>query len=138
MDWTLAGGSVTGMLAEIDGDPTSGFRSLKQYITDASQKGRLLDGEYYARAPDTWGSSNPHRAADAQTTQQFVKDLELRAWQSIRLHEFVHDTWRNQLLLQQRRAVAEQDRCIHHIVRLWVSYRRKAGARMSSTTLSVK
>ena len=44
VDWTLEGGSVPGVLAEIDGDPRVGFSALRQYITDTSMKGSLLDG----------------------------------------------------------------------------------------------
>ncbi|KAF2650244.1 glycoside hydrolase family 35 protein [Lophiostoma macrostomum CBS 122681] len=78
VDWTLEGGSVPGILAAIDGDPWSGFSSIRKYITDPTQKGPSLDGEYYTWAPDIWGSTNEH--ADTQghpeVVQQFVKDLD--------------------------------------------------------------
>jgi hypothetical protein len=78
VDWTLEGGSVSGVLAEIDGDPWSGFSSLRKYITDPSQQGPLLDGEYYTWAPDQWGSYNPHNTTEGRpdAVNQFVKDLE--------------------------------------------------------------
>lgn len=53
--WTLEGGSVPGVLAEVDGDPRAGFAALRKYITDASMKGPLLDGEYYTWSFDSWG-----------------------------------------------------------------------------------
>jgi hypothetical protein len=78
VDWTLEGGSVPGVLAEIDGDPWSGFSSLRKYITDPSQQGPLLDGEYYTWAPDQCGSYNPHNTTEGRpdAVYQFVKDLE--------------------------------------------------------------
>lgn len=51
--WTLKGGSVPGVLAEIDGDPHAGFAALRKYITDPSMKGPLLDGEYYTTSFDS-------------------------------------------------------------------------------------
>lgn len=77
-DWTLEGGSVPGVLAEIDGDPRAGFAALRKYITDPSQQGPLMDGEYYTWAPDTWGSKNAHKTTKGQTqvVQQFVNDLD--------------------------------------------------------------
>ncbi|KAI1207280.1 glycoside hydrolase family 35 protein [Annulohypoxylon truncatum] len=79
VDWTLAGGEVPGVLAEIDGDPRSGFAARDLYITDPSELGPLLDGEYYTLAPDTWGSANAHNTAagNAAQVQQFVSDLDL-------------------------------------------------------------
>ncbi|KAF2737767.1 putative beta-calactosidase [Polyplosphaeria fusca] len=78
VDWTLQGGSVPGVLAEIDGDPWSGFKSLRAYITDPTQQGPLMDGEYYTYAPDQWGSHNPHNATRTrpQAVQAFVRDLD--------------------------------------------------------------
>ena len=55
VDWTLEGGSVPGVLAEIDGDPRVGFSALHQYITNASMKGSLLDSECCTYEFDTWG-----------------------------------------------------------------------------------
>lgn len=66
------------MLAEIDGDPSSGFTARDQYITEPSETGPLLDGEYYTLAPDIWGSSNIHNTPEGHpsTVAQFVKDLD--------------------------------------------------------------
>lgn len=77
VEWTLAGGQVPGVLAETDGDPTSGFAARDEYITDPTELGPLLDGEYYTYAPDTWGSGNAHNTVDGNPSQvaQFVKDL---------------------------------------------------------------
>ncbi|KAI1142609.1 glycoside hydrolase family 35 protein [Hypoxylon sp. FL0543] len=92
VDWTLEGGEVPGVLAEIDGDPTSGFTSRDRYILDLTELGPLLDGEYYTLAPDTWGSENPHNTAVGQPPQiqQFVTDLDyvLGANNSISLYMF--------------------------------------------------
>ncbi|OTB09251.1 glycoside hydrolase family 35 protein [Hypoxylon sp. CI-4A] len=92
VDWTLRGGEVSGVLAEIDGDPRSGFAARDRYVTDASELGPLLDGEYYTYAPDYWGSASAHNyaAGDAARTRQLVSDLEfvLAANNSISLYMF--------------------------------------------------
>ncbi|KAF2237557.1 glycoside hydrolase family 35 protein [Viridothelium virens] len=77
VDWTLEGGQVHTVLAEIDGDPTSGFNSRGLYITDPTELGPLLDGEYYTWAPDQWGSNNPHNTTvgNPDDVEQFVKDI---------------------------------------------------------------
>ncbi|KAF3766743.1 family 35 glycoside hydrolase [Cryphonectria parasitica EP155] len=100
-NWTLAGGEVPGALAETDGDPSSGFAARDEYVTDPSELGPLLDGEYYTYAPDTWGSDNPHSTTvgDPSEVAQFVelttahgrhKDLDyvLGANNSISLYMF--------------------------------------------------
>ncbi|KAF2095337.1 putative beta-calactosidase [Rhizodiscina lignyota] len=78
VDWTLEGGEVHTVLAEIDGDPTSGFKSRELYINDTTELGPLLDGEYYTWAPDQWGSYNPHNTTvgNPADVEQFVKDLD--------------------------------------------------------------
>ena len=68
--WTLEGGSVPGVLAEIDGDPRAGFAALKKYITDPSMKGPLLDGEYYTWSFDSWGYNRSTPNIDG-----FVNDI---------------------------------------------------------------
>ncbi|KAI2630013.1 family 35 glycoside hydrolase [Xylaria nigripes] len=92
VDWTLAGGEVDGVLAEIDGDPSSGFRAREQHITRASELGPLMDGEYYTLAPDNWGPNNPHNTTVGRPSQitQFVTDLDnvLGANNSISLYMF--------------------------------------------------
>ncbi|CAG8960583.1 hypothetical protein HYFRA_00013406 [Hymenoscyphus fraxineus] len=74
-DWTLEGGSVPGVLAEIDGG-VMGFDALERYITDPSQKGPLLDGEYYTFTADIWGPSNPHNSPGSETIAGYVSDLD--------------------------------------------------------------
>lgn len=88
VDWTLAGGSVPGVLAADDGDPRGGFNARRLYVKDASMLGPLLDGEYYTLAPDFWGSTQAHNVPDAAHTAAFVRDLEfvLRANNSISLY----------------------------------------------------
>ena len=78
VDWTLEGGSIPGVLAEVDGDPSSGFNARNLYINDTSEFGPLLDGEYYTWAPDQWGSENPHNTTvgNLEDVQQFVKDID--------------------------------------------------------------
>ncbi|ORY61736.1 family 35 glycoside hydrolase [Pseudomassariella vexata] len=92
VDWTLAGGEVPGALAAIDGDPSSGFRARDMYITDPSELGPLMDGEYYTFAPDFWGSENVHNTTVGRPEQitQFLKDLDfvLGANNSISLYMF--------------------------------------------------
>lgn len=74
----MAGGTVPQVLAEVDGDPSSAFKSRDEYVTDPSMLGPLLDGEYYTFAPDTWGSDSSHNIADGDSTTvgQFVQDLD--------------------------------------------------------------
>lgn len=90
VEWTLAGGSVPGILAETDGDPRSGFAARDEYITDPTMLGPLLDGEYYTYAPDTWGFNNSHNTVEGNPSQvaQFVSDLDfvLAANNSISLY----------------------------------------------------
>lgn len=78
VDWTLEGGEVHTVLAEIDGDPSSGFNARKLYINDTTELGPLLDGEYYTWSPDQWGSHNPHNTTvgNPGDVTQFVKDLD--------------------------------------------------------------
>lgn len=64
VNWTLAGGSVPGVLAETDGSPVDGFEARDEFITDPSKLGPLLDGEYYTYNPDTWGVENSHYTTD--------------------------------------------------------------------------
>lgn len=78
VDWTLEGGEVPTVLAEIDGDPSSGFQAREMYVTNPTELGPLLDGEYYTWAPDQWGSYNPHNTTvgNPADVEQFVKDLD--------------------------------------------------------------
>ncbi|KAI0972408.1 family 35 glycoside hydrolase [Xylaria arbuscula] len=92
VDWTLAGGEVPEVLAEIDGDPWSGFAAREQYITTESELGPLMDGEYYTLAPDFWGADNVHNTTVGRPSQieQFITDLDyvLGANNSISLYMF--------------------------------------------------
>ncbi|KAI0098694.1 family 35 glycoside hydrolase [Nemania sp. FL0031] len=92
VDWTLAGGEVDEVLAEIDGDPWSGFAAREKYITRESELGPLMDGEYYTLAPDFWGADNVHNTTVGRPGQiaQFVTDLDyvLGANNSISLYMF--------------------------------------------------
>ncbi|PCG98823.1 Glycoside hydrolase, family 35 [Penicillium occitanis (nom. inval.)] len=57
-------GPVHGVLAEIDGDPYQGFATRKNNISDPTEMGPNLDGEYYfnqkelAKWLTTWGSNS--------------------------------------------------------------------------------
>ncbi|KAH9900313.1 family 35 glycoside hydrolase [Xylariomycetidae sp. FL2044] len=92
VNWTLAGGEVPGVLAAIDGDPVGGFAARDRYITDPSELGPLLDGEYYTFTPDFWGSGNAHGTTEGQPDQvaRFISDLDfvLGANNSISLYMF--------------------------------------------------
>jgi beta-galactosidase GanA len=92
VDWTLSGGEVPGVLAEIDGDPWSGFAAREKYVTEKSELGPLMDGEYYTLAPDFWGADNVHNTTVGRPSQiaQFVTDLDyvLGANNSISLYMF--------------------------------------------------
>ncbi|KAK6951370.1 hypothetical protein Daesc_007904 [Daldinia eschscholtzii] len=92
VDWTLRGGEIPGVLAAIDGDPRSGFAARDRYISDPSELGPLLDGEYYTSGPDFWGSENPHNTAVGNPSQirRYVEDLDfvLGANNSISLYMF--------------------------------------------------
>ena len=104
--FTLAGGEVPGVLAEVDGDPHGGFEARDEYITDPSELGPLLDGEYYTLVPDNWGSNASHQEPDQQTIDGFISDLDfvLGGNNSISLYMFYGGTnfgfgngaiWRN-------------------------------------------
>ncbi|KAI1763594.1 glycoside hydrolase family 35 protein [Hypoxylon sp. FL1150] len=92
VDWTLAGGEVPGVLAEIDGDPRSGFAARDAYVTDPTELGPLLDGEYYTYGPDFWGSASAHNTAAGQPDRirSLVADVEfvLAANNSVSLYMF--------------------------------------------------
>ncbi|RDW72239.1 beta-galactosidase-2 [Coleophoma crateriformis] len=90
--WTLAGGTVPGVLAEIDGGPTYGFPARDLYVTDPSQLGPLFDGEYYTLAPDNWGAKVPHQTTvgNPADVEAFISDLNfvLNVGNSISLYMF--------------------------------------------------
>jgi hypothetical protein len=78
VQFTLEGGNVPGALAETDGLPDGGFQARDTYITDPSELGPLLDGEYYTLAPDQWGSNATHSGpnGDQEVLQGFLTDIE--------------------------------------------------------------
>jgi hypothetical protein len=74
----LLGGQISGVLAEIDGEPQVGFAARNQYVTDASSLGPLLDGEYYVTWLDTWASNSSYQtdAENPASTQQALDDID--------------------------------------------------------------
>lgn len=74
----LAGGQLQGVLAEIDGDPKTGFAARDKYVTDPSSLGPLLDGEYYVTWLDSWASNYSHQTDSGDNTamQQVLNDLD--------------------------------------------------------------
>jgi hypothetical protein len=74
----LAGGQLQGVLAEIDGDPKTGFAARDKYVTDSSSLGPLLDGEYYVTWLDSWASNYSHQtdSGDTAASQQVLNDLD--------------------------------------------------------------
>lgn len=74
----LAGGQLEGVLAEIDGDPKTGFAARDKYVTDPSSLGPLLDGEYYITWLDSWASNYSHQTDSGDNTarQQALNDLD--------------------------------------------------------------
>ncbi|KKY19511.1 hypothetical protein UCRPC4_g04494 [Phaeomoniella chlamydospora] len=77
VDWTLEGGEIPGVLAEVDGGSWA-LAARDEYITDPSELGPLLDGEYYTLAPDQWGPYNPHNttADDPDEVATILSDIE--------------------------------------------------------------
>lgn len=90
--YTNNGGEAPGVLAAINGNPWSGFAAREKYITDKSEVGPLMDGEYYTLAPDFWGVDNVQNTTVGRPGQiaQFVTDLDyvLGSNNSISLHMF--------------------------------------------------
>lgn len=74
----LAGGQLQGVLAEVDGDPKTGFAARDKYVTDPSSLGPLLDGEYYVTWLDSWASNYSHQTDSGNTaaSQQVLNDLD--------------------------------------------------------------
>ncbi|KAI1332685.1 family 35 glycoside hydrolase [Xylariaceae sp. FL0255] len=90
VQFTLAGGTVHGVLAETDGGPQGGFAARDEYVTDPTELGPLLDGEYYTTGADTWGSASGHNAPSSAAIAQFVADMDfvLAGNDSISLYMF--------------------------------------------------
>ncbi|KAL1861661.1 hypothetical protein VTK73DRAFT_6992 [Phialemonium thermophilum] len=76
VDWTLEGGEIPFVLAEVDGGSWA-LPARDEYVTDPTELGPLLDGEYYTWAPDQWGSYNPHNttAGNAADVSGIVDDI---------------------------------------------------------------
>ncbi|KAH8658279.1 putative beta-calactosidase [Xylariales sp. PMI_506] len=76
VDWTLEGGQIPFVLAEVDGGSWA-LPARDEYITDPTELGPLLDGEYYTWAPDQWGSYNPHNttAGSSDDVSGIVTDI---------------------------------------------------------------
>lgn len=55
----LNGGTVHGVLAEVDGNPQSAFEARNKYVKHKIMPGPLLNGEYYVTCIDAWASSYP-------------------------------------------------------------------------------
>jgi hypothetical protein len=73
----LAGGQLDGVLAEIDGDPRTGFAARNKYVTDSTSLGPLLDGEYYVTWLDNWASNSSHQTdVGGSAVQQVLNDLD--------------------------------------------------------------
>ena len=75
----LAGGQISGALAETDGSPQTGFAARDKYVTDPSSLGPQLDGEYYITWLDQWASNNTHETdvGNAAAIKTATSDL---AW----------------------------------------------------------
>lgn len=64
----LKNGQVPGALAVFDGtDSRNGVNTLRQAITDQSSIGPAMNGEYWVRWFDGWGSRNGHSTYDGDT-----------------------------------------------------------------------
>ncbi|KAJ9143052.1 Beta-galactosidase [Pleurostoma richardsiae] len=76
VDWTLDGGEIPFVLAEVDGGSWA-LPARDEYVTNPTELGPLLDGEYYTWAPDQWGSYNPHNttAGNADDVSGIVGDI---------------------------------------------------------------
>ncbi|KAH8591709.1 family 35 glycoside hydrolase [Bisporella sp. PMI_857] len=76
VDWTLQGGQIPGVLAEIDGGSWA-LPARDLYINDTSELGPLFDSEYYTWAPDQWGTYNPHNTTLGKDdiSDGFVNDI---------------------------------------------------------------
>lgn len=74
----LKGGQVPGVLALIDGDPRTGFTARDKFITDTSSLGPQLDGEFYVKWFDYWGTKSSHQsyANDAAGANKIISDME--------------------------------------------------------------
>lgn len=74
----IKGGQISGVLAESDGDPKTGFAARDQYVTDSSSLGPQLDGEYYVTWLDQWASNNTFQtdSGNTKSIQGVQSDLD--------------------------------------------------------------
>jgi hypothetical protein len=74
----LNGGQIHGVLAEIDGDPKSGFEARRKYVTDPTSLGPLLDAEYYTTWLDLWASNSSHQSTvgDPKAKKAIYDDID--------------------------------------------------------------
>jgi hypothetical protein len=70
----LEGGQVHGVLAEIDGDPKTGFKARGKYVTDVTSLGPLLHAEYYTTWLDLWASNYSHQTTAGDTKAKKTVD----------------------------------------------------------------
>ena len=74
----IKNGQVPGALSVIDGtDTKSGFTLRDQTVTDQSSLGPLMNGEYWIRWFDAWGSHNSHSTYDGDTNGQSGRASEI-------------------------------------------------------------
>ncbi|KAL1971187.1 hypothetical protein VTN77DRAFT_139 [Rasamsonia byssochlamydoides] len=74
----LDGGQIAGVLAEIDGDPQTGFAARNEYVTNPSSLGPLLDGEYYVTWFDYWAANSSYQTTvgNPSAVQQILDDID--------------------------------------------------------------
>jgi len=88
----LQKGQVPGALAVYDGtDMKGGVNVLKGAITDQSSLGPIMNGEYWVRWFDSWGSRNGHSSYDGDTNgmQGRANDLDWQLGQNYHFSIFM-------------------------------------------------
>ncbi|WPH04175.1 glycoside hydrolase family 35 protein [Acrodontium crateriforme] len=71
----LKGGIVPGVLAETDGGVADGYAARDKYVTDPSELGPQLDGEYYTTWLDLWGVNNGGHQSYITYGQDYVNGV---------------------------------------------------------------
>ncbi|KAL6866203.1 hypothetical protein ACO1O0_002308 [Amphichorda felina] len=71
----LAGGTLHGVLAAIDGDTKTGFEA-RNNLTDETMLGPLLNGEYYTQWFDSWTSDTGHTAPTSEQIATHIDELK--------------------------------------------------------------
>lgn len=74
----IDGGTIPGVLSEIDGFPQSGFTARDEYVTDPTSLGPLIDGEYYVTWYDYYGSNITFQTdtGSSKGTAKVLTDLD--------------------------------------------------------------